>query len=166
MKDQGTSKEELLEEWDFVKQDARAYLDAAPLLPELFNMDKNTLGPVYKKAFDAFSLENYQEAEDLFTSLFIFDIKDECFQTGLGATFEAQEKFIQAISIYKLAAAKKASPQLYYRMGKCFFGMGDKGRAIFMFEMAVEFNLRTKEMDIHQMAYVERSKKMLELLNS
>lgn len=166
MANHGISKEELLEEWAFVKQDVLAYLDTSPVLPHLFNMDKNALAPVYKKAFDAFSLENYEEAEDLFTSLLIFDIREERFQTGLAATFEAQEKFVQAISIYKLAAAKKESAHLYYRMGKCFLGMGDKDRAVFMFDMAADRKAGKNGMDVGQLAYVERSRKMLDLLNS
>lgn len=150
------------EEWEAVKKDAAAFLKEAATLTEVLEMDKSCLGAVYKTAYDAFSLENYGEAENLFTSLFLFDAREPDYQAGYAASLEAQEKFRQAISIYTLMLAKDESARIYYRMGKCFFGLEDRDRAALMFDLASKTG--AAGVNVVEKIHIEKSKKMAELL--
>ena len=151
--------------WEAVKRANAAALENAPSLREELSLSTSDMGVMYKTAYDAFTLENFKEAENLFTSLVLFDARNREFHTGLAAALEALENFAGAISFYANAAALTPSSHLYYRMGKCFMGLGEKGWAVFMFGLSLEAST-CKGAGLKDKIYGEKAQQMVRLLQA
>lgn len=156
-------KQDYVKEWQEVRENTAAFLKGIPAFSDLPGMEGVDLSPVYKKAHDTFSLENYEEAETLFAGLCLMDAGNPAFQTGLAAALEAREKFREAVHVYVLAAVRDPRAHTFYRMGRCFMGLGDRERAVAMFEQAGGPGMETGA-GLKERAYTEKSKKMVQLL--
>ncbi len=164
------TRESFLDQWENTKKGVAQHMDGQQSLSTLMALDKKGLGMIYKNAYTAFEAEDYTQAEDLFFILFLLDSKDTNFQTGLGAAYEAQEKFDNAISMYTLAMMKNGrSPQLLFRTGKCLLATHRRDEARIVFELAAESSMtnqaRPQENSVDRLVSIEQSKKILGLLN-
>jgi Tfp pilus assembly protein PilF len=158
------TREEFLREWAETKKTVVAYMDDRTSLLTTMDMARQDLGVFYQNAWNAFNVEDYAQAENLFFTLFLWDCKDYSFQTGLAAVYEAQEKFENALSMYALAMiTREQAPDLLFRSGKCLLGMGKKNEAKIMFELAAE--AKGYGTDLARLSAIEKSKSILALLN-
>jgi len=165
------TSEIFLNEWNETKKGVVQYMDRQESLCISMDLDKKGLGTIYESAYNAFKAEDYPQAENLFFSLFLLDFKDHNFQIGLGAVYEAQEKFENAISMYTLAMMTgKQTPELLFRTGKCLLATGQKEEAKIVFALAVELGVTNRGSDgtkgLEQLVAIEKSKKILALLNN
>ena len=164
------TKESFLDEWEKTKKGVVQHMDGQQSVCTSMNIDKKGLGMIYQNAYRAFEAEDYTQAENLFFILFLLDSKDHNFQIALGAAYEAQEKFDNAISMYALAMMRNGrSPQLLFRTGKCLLATHRKEEARIVFELAAESDLINQELplenSVDRLVSIEQSKKMLGLLN-
>lgn len=149
-------------EWEKARAQASAFIENRPRILEGLNLTRSDVGPAYEQAYNAFAAEDYESAESLFTLLFLLDMKERAFQTGLAASFEAQEKFDPALALYALAMSQDSAedPRLLFRAGKCLVAKAAGDEARILFEKAA----RCPAKDAKGLAAVERSKKMLAVL--
>lgn len=164
------TRKSFLDEWAKTEKGIAQHMDSQPSLCASMDLDKKGLGMIYKNAHTAFEAEDYTQAENLFFILFLLDSNDHNFQTGLGAAYEAQEKFDNAISMYTLAMMKNGrSPQLLFRTGRCLLATHRKDEARIVFELAAEESLtdqgRPGSNSVERLTSIEQSKKILGLLN-
>jgi TolA-binding protein len=163
------TRESFLDEWENTKKGVVQHMDAQPSLCASMDLDKEGLGMIYKNAYTAFEAEDYTQAENLFFILFLLDSNDYNFQKALGAAYEAQEKFDNAISMYTLAMMKNGrSPELLFRTGKCLLATHRKDEARIVFELAAEGSMTDQERpganSIERLVAIEQSKRILGLL--
>lgn len=164
------TRESFLDEWEKTKKGVINHMDGQQSLCTSMDLDKKGLGMIYQNAHRAFEAEDYTQAENLFFILFLLDSKDPNFQVALGAAYEAQEKFDNAISMYALAMMSNGrSPQLLFRTGRCLLATHRKDEARIVFELAAEAGMTDKDGDqansVDRLVSIEQSKKMLGLLN-
>ncbi|MDY0220918.1 MAG: tetratricopeptide repeat protein [Desulfobacterium sp.] len=164
------TRESFLDEWENTKKGVVQHMDGQQSVCASMNIDKKGLGMIYQNAYRAFEAEDYTQAENLFFILFLLDSKDHNFQTGLGAAYEAQEKFDNAIAMYSLAMMRNGrSPQLLFRTGKCLLATNRRDEARIIFELAAESDItdqnHPQENSVDRLVSIEQSKKMLGLLN-
>ena len=164
------TRESFLDEWAKTEEGVVKHMEGQESLCTSMDLDKEGLGMIYKNAYTAFEAEDYKQAENLFFILFLLDSKDHNFQTALGAAYEAQEKFDNAISMYSLAMMKNGrTPQLLFRTGKCLLATHRKAEARIVFELAAEFTMSDQERpganSLDRLASIEQSKKILGLVN-
>lgn len=159
------TREIFLKEWLETKKKVVDYMDGQKTLLETMEISRKDLGAIYKNAYDAFTVENYEEAENLFLSLLLWNFKDPTFQTALAAVYEAQEKFENALSMYSLAMMMdRQTPELLFRTGKCLLAMGQKNEATIMFELAAESEAGGDKINFAVLGTIEKSKNILKLL--
>lgn len=160
------TRETFLTEWAKAKSVLTEYMENKSTLLDTMALDKKNLGVIYQNAYNAFKVENYLQAENLFLSLFLLDHTDYDFQVGLAAAYEAQEKFENALSIYTLAMMTTGKdPELLFRAAKCLLAMGEKNEARVMFELASQFKPALAKNGLAKLASIEKSKNILKLLN-
>lgn len=152
------------QEWEKVRAQASAFIENRPKILESLNMTRSDVGSAYKQAYNAYAAGDYQGAQKLFTLLFLLDMKERAFQTGLGASFEAQEKFDQALAFYALAMSqdKIEDPGLMFRAGRCLMARAAGQEARILFKKAA----RCRPKDAGGLRAVERSRRMLSLLGA
>lgn len=161
------TKEKFQDSWRETQKSFSKIAENKETLLEMMNMNKQDLNIVYKNAYDAFKVEDYTQAENLFLSLLLWDFKDYNYQVGLAAAYEAQEKFAEALSLYSLAMLTGGqNPEILFRTGKCLLALGEQTEAKLMFELAADFGTHMQGINLALLGAVEKSKKMLELINS
>ena len=159
------NREIFLEEWLETKKAFTEYMDTQKSLLDTIQLTKEDLGVIYKNAYNAFKVEDYAQAENLFFSLFIWDFKNFDFQIGLAAAYEAQEKFENAVSMYSLAmVTKDHDPEILFRLGKCLLAMGEKDEARILFELASEQDMTGEKNNLARLVSIEKSNNILELI--
>ena len=159
------NREIFLEEWLETKKAVIEYMDTQKALLDTVQLTKKDLGVIYQNAYNAFKVEDYAQAENLFFSLFIWDFKNPDFQIGLAAAYEAQEKFENAVSMYSLAMiTKEHDPEILFRLGKCLLAMGEKDEARIMFELASEQEVTEGKNNLARLVSIEKSNNILELI--
>ncbi len=164
------TRESFLDQWENTKKGVAQHMDGQLSLCTRMDLDKKGLGKIYQNAHRAFEAEDYTQAENLFFILFLLDSNDHNFQTGLGAAYEAQEKFDNAISMYTLAMMKNGrSPQLLFRTGRCLLATHRRDEARIVFELAAESGITdqntSRENSVDRLVSIEQSKKIFGLLN-
>lgn len=149
--------------WAQLKTDVDGFL-AQPGMLDSMGLTGKDMVPFYEAAYNAFVAEDYVQAENLFLILFLADMKEHAFQSGLAAAFEAQEKFMAALAIYGLAVAGGADedPRLMFRMAKCLLGLENVPEARLWLEKAALCRPKTNK----EIKAVEQAKKMLALLSN
>ncbi|WP_027362701.1 hypothetical protein [Desulfospira joergensenii] len=164
---QDVTKEKLIHQWE---ENSKAFAKAVKGKNELMGIlgiSKQDLTIIYQKAFDAFQVEDYREAENLFSCLLLWDFQDRAYQVGLGATFEAQEKFEAALNMYVLAMLSGGQdPELLFRSGKCLLALDQKAEAAILFELAAESEDNLPQLHLKALGAIEKSKNMLSLINN
>ena len=159
------NRELFLEEWEDTKKVVTKYFDSKKTFLNTVKLTREDLGEIYKNAYEAFKIENYVNAENLFYSLFIFDFKEYDYQIGLAATYEAQEKFESAVAMYMLAMmTTKPNPEILFRTGKCMLAMGEKKEAQIMFELVSEETMSEGVNNFIRQIAVEKAANILELI--
>ncbi|MBI9089839.1 MAG: hypothetical protein JEZ12_11535 [Desulfobacterium sp.] len=157
------TRETFLKEWTETKKMMTAHMDGQKTLCDTMGIARKDLGVLYQNAYNAFQAEDYPQAETLFFSLFLWNCKDYSFQVGLGATYEAQEKFDNALAMYTLAMmTKEQEPELLFRTGKCLLAMGKKSEAKIVFEIAGEATGGGN--NFARLGSIEKSRNILTLL--
>lgn len=132
----------------------------APSLPD------SGLDMVYSMAHAAYSVENYAEAEALFTGMIIFNDKDSRGWLGYAGASEAQKKWGQAIEGYGgLFSLKPDEPVAPYRAGVCFMALEDSESARSAFETAAAMR-DVVQNDPSLLLYVKRAESMIHLLDA
>ena len=160
------NKATFLEEWKQAQVAVTEFLEEKPLPAEAMGLSKDDMGAIYKNAYNAFQAEDYSQAENLFLTLFIMNFKEYDFQVGLGAAYEAQEKFENALAMYSLAMiTRDQNPEMLFRAGKCLLALGKKDEAGIMFELAGECDPKKGTSRVATVASIEKSKRILELLD-
>lgn len=161
------TKESVLEEW---KETANFFTQLIASLPTIslndMGMNAEGIQEIYRQGYNAFQAENYDQAENLFLSLVMLDFKNIDYQLALGAAYETQEKYENALAMYMLAMMTgKDSPAILYRTAKCLLSMGNKTEALIYFKLASESEPHETGLDGQQRLFSEKSKKMVELLS-
>ena len=163
---QELTKDEFVSQWAQNTEALAKAVQSGQTLGQMMNMPKENLSIIYRKAFDAFQVEDYSQAEDLFLSLMLWDFKEYAYQVGLAAALEAQDKFQNALGMYTLAMLVNGqNPEILYRSGKCLLAMEQRQEAKIMFELAVDFETQRPELTLATLAAIEKSKNMLSLIN-
>lgn len=161
------NKTEYIAHWHETQTTLNKALEAKETLVDIFKISKKDLNIIYQNAYNAFKVEDYHQAENLFLCLLIWDFKDYNYQVGLGAVYEAQEKFEDAMAMYSLAMFSKGkNPEILFRTGKCLLALGEKSEAKIMFELATDYEKKIPEANLGILGSIEKSKNMLQLINT
>lgn len=116
-------RETFLKDFEKIKGIARQIISHRPRILESQGLSGKDAGQAYVHAYNAFVAEDYDGAEGMFTALFLMDMRELSFQTGLAACLEAQEKFSRALGFYTLALAQDGGmipPSCFGRESACF----------------------------------------------
>ncbi|MBF0201650.1 MAG: hypothetical protein HQK66_10125 [Desulfamplus sp.] len=164
------TKELFIEEWLGAESVLKEYMETQDSIASVMEVPRESLEILYRDGFNAFKVEDYARAESIFMTLFLLDMKDPSFHNALGAAYEAQEKFENALSMYALSMMLKGrrEPGLLFRCGKCLLASGRRDEAVIVFGLAAEFDMGSSDngTNLESVAYIEKSKNMLNLLNS
>ena len=112
-----------------IAEAAKKFLDGATL-KELKGISNDEMEAVYSLAFNYYRTGKFDEAEQLFNFLALFDHLNPKFWMGVGAVRQVKKDFPGAVQAYGYASfldLNNPKPQLH--AAECFLAMGDKRNA-------------------------------------
>ncbi|MBQ9368646.1 MAG: SycD/LcrH family type III secretion system chaperone, partial [Victivallales bacterium] len=86
---------------------------------------------VYSLGYSFYTTGRYADAEKVFRFLVLFDHLEKKYWTGLGAVYQVQKRYGEAITAYGYASfLDLENPKPQYLAAECFAAMGDKDNAL------------------------------------
>lgn len=94
-------------------------------------ISENELEAVYSVGFNFYQTGRIEEAQKIFSFLVMFNHLSPKFWMGLGAVYQVQKSFDQAITAYGYASfLDLADPRPQYHAAECFWAKGDRANAL------------------------------------
>lgn len=86
---------------------------------------------VYTVAYNHYAVGRYEDAEEIFKFLVIFDHLNETYWMGLGACRQARKNFKEALAAYRhvVGHLNIENYKAAYYAAECLLALGDKGNA-------------------------------------
>lgn len=157
------NKQQLLELYNKYEKYVDDILLGKKSIAKVTHISEDELADYYTKAKNALKLEDYERAEELFTTLVILNNKDNRAAMGLAGALEGQGKYEAAAPLYFMVMATTPfDPVAPFRGGICMMQTGKKEEAIELFNLAAGCGDDVK--DPRKMIYVEKAKGMLRAL--
>ena len=98
---------------------------------EIKGITNSEMEAVYSMGYSFYTTGRYQDAEKVFRFLVLFDHFEKKYWTGLGAVYQVQKRYNEAITAYGYASfldLKNPKPQ--YLAAECFAALGDRENAL------------------------------------
>lgn len=119
----------------------------------------------YQRAANALRVEDYENAEKMFSTLLMLNNRDIRAAMGLAAAAEGQGRYEFAMPIYYMVLATTPyDPVAPFRAGICLMNLGKPGDAKKAFGLAAD--CRDKIKDPAKKIYVDRAQGMLKALSA
>lgn len=115
------------------------YIQQGVLLKDLQGIPDDTMEDIYAHAHHFYYQGRLDEAENYFSLLCMYDLKNPDYFIGLGAVNQLKKKYQKACDIYSLAyilSEEDYSPVFY--SGQCQLLMGDIIKALQFFEIVIK----------------------------
>lgn len=98
---------------------------------ELKGITDSEMEAVYSLGYSFYTTGRYADAEKVFRFLVLFDHLEKKYWTGLGAVYQVQKRYGEAITAYGYASfLDLENPKPQYLAAECFAAMGDKDNAL------------------------------------
>ncbi|MBQ6470780.1 MAG: SycD/LcrH family type III secretion system chaperone [Victivallales bacterium] len=109
---------------------ARSFADMSTIR-ELKGITDGEMEALYSLGYSFYTTGRYADAEKVFRFLVLFDHLNAKYWTGLGAVFQVQKRYNEAITAYGYASFLDLhNPKPQYFAAECFAAMGDKVNAL------------------------------------
>ena len=98
---------------------------------ELKGITDSEMEAFYSLGYSFYTTGRYEDAEKVFRFLVLFDHLNQKYWTGLGAVYQVEKRYSEAITAYGYASfldLKNPKPQ--YFAAECFAALGDKSNAL------------------------------------
>ena len=133
-------------------------------IAKVANVPEKDMEEYLVKGQNALQLEDFEKAEEMFTTLLVLNNKDTRAALGLAGALEGQEKYDYAVPIYfTVMATTLYDPVAPFRAGVCLMNLGKKQEAKKFFELAAECREDTK--DPKKIVYIDKAEGMLKSLS-
>ncbi len=98
---------------------------------ELKGITDSEMEAIYSMGYSFYTTGRYTDAEKVFRFLVLFDHLCQKYWVGLGAVFQVQKRYNEAVTAYGYASfldLKNPKPQFF--AAECFAALGDKDNAL------------------------------------
>ncbi len=115
---------------DKIAEAAKGFADMGTIR-ELKGITDAEMEAIYSMGYSFYTTGRYEDAEKVFRFLVLFDHLEKKYWTGMGAVYQVQKRYQEAITAYGYASfldLKNPKPQ--YFAAECFAAMGDKDNAL------------------------------------
>ena len=158
------TQEQLLEQFN----ESSKYLDdifnGKTTIAKMAKVSEKDMEEYLVKGQNALQLEDFEKAEEMFTTLLVLNNKDTRAALGLAGALEGQEKYEFAVPLYFLVMATTLyDPVAPFRAGICMVNMGKKEDAKKFFQLAADCREDTK--DPRKIVYIKKAEGMLKTLS-
>ena len=109
---------------------AKGFVDMGTIR-ELKGITDNEMEAVYSLGYSFYTTGRYDDAEKVFRFLVLFDHLNQKYWTGLGAVYQSQKRYSEAITAYGYASFLDLhNPKPQFFAAECFAAIGDKTNAL------------------------------------
>lgn len=113
-----------------IEKAAKGFADMGTVR-ELKGITDSEMEAIYSLGYSFYTTGRYDDAEKVFRFLILFDHLNQKYWTGMGAVYQVQKRYSEAITAYGYASfldLKNPKPQ--YFAAECFAALGDKSNAL------------------------------------
>ena len=113
-----------------IEKAAKGFADMGTVR-ELKGITDSEMEAIYSLGYSFYTTGRYEDAEKVFRFLVLFDHLNQKYWTGLGAVYQVEKRYSEAITAYGYASfldLKNPKPQ--YFAAECFAALGDKSNAL------------------------------------
>ena len=113
-----------------IQEAAKKFANGATL-KEVKGISNEELESVYSLGFSYYRTGKFENAQKLFEFLVLFDHLNAKYWTGMGAVYQMQKRYGEAVTAYGYASFLDLhNPKPQYFAAECFAAMGDKVNAL------------------------------------
>ncbi|MCK5687328.1 hypothetical protein KAJ27_24545 [bacterium] len=158
------TQEQLMEQFNISSNYLEDIFNGKTTIAQTANVSKDEMEEYLIKGQNALQLEDFEKAEEIFTTILVLNNKDTRAALGLGGALEGQGKFEFAVPIYYMVVVSTLyDPVAPFRAGVCMMQLGKKEDAKKFFQLAADCEKEIK--DPKKTIYVERAKGMLKAIS-
>ena len=125
---------------DDMKEELTGMFRGELVLKDIKGLTDRNMEAVYNLAYNAYGRSNFDQAEDLFKFLCVYDHMEKKYWIGLGATRQNKRQYEGAIEAFAYAALlDNEDPRPPMQAADCHIALGNKDEAISALQAAIEF---------------------------
>jgi len=127
-------------------KDIESFVDGDATWAEVQGVPQQMLFDIAERGYLKFKSGRFKEAENIFKGLCILDHKTAYYHTALGAIYQKQEKFFDALAEYTVAV--ELDPEdvtAYVNRGEIYYMLGLDDEPILDFDAAIKLDVQGKD---------------------